>query len=129
MVECVLTIFWLWILGSFSEHTWIFPLRRLQVPVLGNSIKTRTGLHRIQVMMPHNQGFRETGVHTLHQLTQGFHLLLRARVRRTALRVKAAFIADADAVSVMSCTVGTHLVEPASRLYSSIPADDEMVAN
>ena len=80
-------------------------------------------------MMSHNQGFREIGVHTLHLLTQGFHLFRCARVRRTALRVKPAFVADADAVAVMSCTVGAHLVEPASRLYSSVPADDEMVAN
>ena len=80
-------------------------------------------------MMSHDDSFRELTMQSLHQLTQGFHLLWRPGVRRPTVSVESTLIAYPDAVSVVSCTVCPDLVDAASRLNGSVTTDDEMIAS
>ena len=80
-------------------------------------------------MMPYNQGFWEIGIHAFHQFTQAFSLLRCADVSRLPVIVHSTFIADADAVAVMSRAVRTHFFKSVSCLNVTIPADNEMIAN
>ena len=80
-------------------------------------------------MMPHDDGFRELAMQPFHQLTQGFHLLRRTGVRRPTVSTETTLIAYPDAVSVVSCTVRSDLVESSSRLNGPVTADDEMIAS
>ena len=80
-------------------------------------------------MMSHDDGFRELTMQSLHQLTQGFHLLWRTGVRRPTVCTESTLIAYPDAVSVVPCTVCPDLLDASSRLNGPVTADDEMVAS
>ena len=78
-------------------------------------------------MMTDNQRIREIGMHPLHQLAQRTNLLGSARISGIPCRVKPALIADADGVLVVSCDVGTHLVEPSASKHLALSIHPEVI--
>lgn len=71
-------------------------------------LKTRALLPRIQLPMAYDQRLRKPLLQLPDQGRQADLLRLRPRVLCTALRVQPAFVADADAVTVVVATVHPH---------------------
>ena len=80
-------------------------------------------------MMTNNQRIRKIGMHPLHQYAQRTNLLGSTGISRIPCRVKPALIADADGVLVVSCDVGTHLVEPSAGKHLALSIHPEVIAD
>lgn len=97
------------------------PSSGLQVSILGRRIEARTRLPRIQVPVPHDQGFGILPVQSLQQLPQRGPLFGCACVRRCpAVRSQSADVAHADAVPVVVSAMGSDALLLPSGLHGSV---------
>lgn len=101
----------------------------LYPPILPLRLKARTRLHRVQIMMPHNQRTRKAAFQLPQQGKQRGFLFRGAGVGGTALSVQPSFVADADGVAVVVQAVRTCLFQRAAAVYHAVARHVEVVAD
>ena len=96
---------------------------------LFHHIEAGTGLLRIEVMMPNNQGAGVTLMEIFEQQSHRRLLLSRARVGGLTADVESALVADADRMGVVVQTVGTYHPFRSTGLDLSVTTDHVVVAD
>ena len=116
-------------LKTNSSHWKPYLWRKLPLKaVFLHSIKTRTRLHGIQVMMPHYQRFGEQEAQLAQQCQHTSLLHQSTRIGRCAVRQESALIADADRMPVVVPAMRSHLFQGASAVNLSVAGDIEMIS-
>ena len=116
-------------LKTNSSHWKPYLWRKLPLKaVFLYSIKTRTRLHGIQVMMPHYQRFGEQEAQLAQQCQHTSLLHQSTRIGRCAVRRESALIADADRMPVVVLAMRSHLFQRSSAVNLSVAGDIEMVS-
>lgn len=91
-------------------------------------VKTGTGFHGVQVVMPHDECTGESCPQFAEQCQQGGFLLQGPGVCGDAFAREAAFVAHADAVRVVVLAMRACLFQGASAVYFAVARDVEMIA-
>ena len=103
-------------------------LQRISV-IFFHGIEAGTGLLRIEVAMPYDQGTRVTLTQRFDQSPHGCLLFSRARVGGLTSDVEPALIADADRVGIVVQAVSTHHPFRTAWLDRSVTTDHVVVAD
>ena len=74
---------------------------------------------RLRILMPENR----------QQIDQGKTLCGSSCIRRFAIFIQSAFIADSDTMPVESTHMSTHLRDGTTMMKNSVPGDIKMIAN
>ena len=94
-----------------------------------HNIKARTGLQRIQVSMPYDQGLGELPMQFTEQIVQGLPLGYRPGVHGSlAIAGESSDVAYPDTVPVVVPAVGTHLFDGSAFLDRTIGRNDEVIS-
>lgn len=98
-------------------------------PIFLRRLKTGTTLHRVQVVVPHDQRLRKAAFQFAYQRQQAAFLCQGTCILRTAQAVQSAFVAHSDAVPVVVAAVRAHLFHRPSAVYFAVAGDVEVVAD
>ena len=92
-------------------------------------VERRTGLLGVQVAVSYGESCREVAAQLLQQLREGSLLGRRASGSREAFAVQSPFVADADAVAVVTEAVRPLQGERPAGMYPAVACDVVMVAD
>lgn len=96
---------------------------------LTHHVKARTGLQRVQIPMPHDQGFGELPTQFTEQIVQSLPLGYRPGVHGSLpVAGESSDVAYPDTVSVVVLAVGTHLLDGSAFLDRTVGRYDKMIA-
>ena len=103
-------------------------LLTLQVLVFGGGIETGAGLLWGEGVVTHDEGTGILSLQVVEKTEEGSLLGGSSGVFGVAFDVESTFVADADAVGVVTYTMGSHRILGTTRLNGAVAEDDVVVA-
>lgn len=110
---------------------WADSIRSLKPPILPFCIEARTRLVYwvTELIMSQYASLRIICFQLSQQIEQGTFLGIRPCICRSAAFIQSAFVADADALVIPSCSMCSDLVNRTTDVYFTVTCDVEMISD